>query len=43
MRFRYDRVTYSTFVDRYYLDHSLILKEIDYEQYLDQMDQLERD
>lgn len=40
MKFRYDKVTYSTFIDRYYLDHSLSLREIDYEQYLQEMDEL---
>lgn len=42
MKHRYDRVTYSNFIDRYYLDHELKLREHGYEEYLQEMDQLEK-
>ena len=38
---RYDRVTYSTFIDRYYIDHDLSLREVEYDRYLAQLDELE--
>ena len=41
MRMRYDRVTYSTFIDRYYIDHNLTLREVEYDRYLAQLDELE--
>ena len=41
MRMRYDRVTYSTFIDRYYIDHDLSLREVEYDRYLAQLDELE--
>ena len=41
MKNRYDRVTYPAFVDKYYSDHEMTLKEIEYDQYLEEMDKLE--
>jgi hypothetical protein len=40
MKMRYDKVTYSTFIDRYYMDHDLKLKELEYETYLQEIDSI---
>jgi hypothetical protein len=38
MRHHYDRVTFSTFVDKHYQDNGFVEREIDYEAYEKEMD-----
>jgi hypothetical protein len=39
---RYDKATYSSFIDKYYTEHNLQLRDIDYEQYVMEMDGLDQ-
>lgn len=40
MKSRYDKITYATFIDSYYEKNDLKVKNIDYEDYLKEMDLL---
>lgn len=42
MKSRYDRITYAAFIDSYYEKNELRVRNIDYEVYMKDMDELER-
>lgn len=41
MKSRYDKFTYAAFIDSYYENNQLRIRNVDYETYLTEMDQLE--